>query len=279
MLFEQHQEIQTPIIGNNGGSSIANPLLSSLDFLLLDDIEFYLPSVHSKKNKNECLFNNKNECPIENNNNEHEVNNGSYDQQHQELFSDLDLTNFAEFEEKSQFIDNQIAIDEFDLEKWISQSAFPSPPMEIGLSPNTENIEEMNNTEDSTSSSSTMPWVGEECTIQSSITDMSVPLSPPLSIASSSPAPTAMKKSSKRSGLTIMERKLRKKDQNKTAAEKYRIRKKSEKNTVASRHDKLKLTNRDLKLEAENLSFRIQQLKQLFVDVLQIQLPSTIESS
>lgn len=257
MLFDQ-QELQTPIIGNDGGCSIANPLLSSLDFLLLDDIDLYLPSVYSKKNKNEY--------PIENN--EHDESNSSYEQQHQELFSDLD---FAAFDEKSQLLGNTITIDDaLELEKWISTSAFPSPPMDIGQSPSTE---------DSTSSSSTIPWVGEECTIQSVTSDMTVPLSPAQSTVSFSPAPMATKKSSKRSGLTNMERKLRKKDQNKNAAEKYRIKKKSEKNTVADRHAKLKVANRDLKLEAENLSFRIKQLKDLFVDILQVQLPSTIESS
>jgi hypothetical protein len=275
MLFEQYQ-LQTPTINNNNDGGVgcvtANPLFSSLDFDLLDDIDLYLPSVYSKKNKtkNESLLpSNKNTHPIEN-----EISNSSNEQQHEELFSDLDFCNLADFDEKSQLIENNSTnIDDWELGKWISQSSFPSPPMDISQS--ACDIPNLNTTEDSTSSSSTIPWISEECTIQS---DMIVPPSPPLSSVSSSPAPSA-RKSSKKIGLSTVERKLRKKDQNKTAAEKYRIKKKSEKYNVLDRHIKLKGINRDLKLEADNLSFRIEQLKQLLVDLLQVQLPSTMESN
>jgi hypothetical protein len=278
MLFEQYQ-LQTPTINNNNDGGVgcvtANPLFSSLDFDLLDDIDLYLPSVYSKKNKakNESLLpSNKNTHPIEN-----EISNSSNEQQHEELFSDLDFCNLADFDEKSQLIENNSTnIDDWELGKWISQSSFPSPPMDISQS--ACDIPNLNTTEDSTSSSSTIPWISEECTIQSVSVDMIVPPSPPLSSVSSSPAPSA-RKSSKKIGLSTVERKLRKKDQNKTAAEKYRIKKKSEKYNVLDRHIKLKGINRDLKLEADNLSFRIEQLKQLLVDLLQVQLPSTMESN
>jgi hypothetical protein len=297
MLFEQYQ-LQTPTINNNNDGGVgcvtANPLFSSLDFDLLDDIDLYLPSVYSKKNKtkNESLLpSNKNTHPIEN-----EISNSSNEQQHEELFSDLDFCNLADFDEKSRkkflllfpgfphrirsFLElienNSTNIDDWELGKWISQSSFPSPPMDISQS--ACDIPNLNTTEDSTSSSSTIPWISEECTIQSVSVDMIVPPSPPLSSVSSSPAPSA-RKSSKKIGLSTVERKLRKKDQNKTAAEKYRIKKKSEKYNVLDRHIKLKGINRDLKLEADNLSFRIEQLKQLLVDLLQVQLPSTMESN
>jgi len=275
MLFEQHQ-LQTPTINNNdgGGCSTANPLLSSLDFLLLDDLDFYLPH-HSKKNNNniqkhECLLSSQIVLP-----NDDEINNNNDEQQHQELFPDLDFYPLADFEEKSESIEHSVNIDDWELEKWISQSAFPSPPMDISQSP-TESL--MNNIEDSSSLSPAITWIGEECTIQSTVTDMTVPPSPPFSTTSSSPQPPA-RKSSKKSSLTITERKLRKKDQNKTAAEKYRIKKKSEKHTVLDRHNQLKMINRDLKLEAENLGSRIEQLKQLLVDLVHVQLPSTMESN
>jgi len=265
MLFEQQQQqLQTPTINHlDGGScTTANPLIfSSPDFFLLDDIDYYLPSVHSKKNnKNEYLLSRQIS-------NENDINNKDHEQQQQEeLFADLDFCTLENFDEKSELIDHAAIIEGWELEKWISQSAFPSPPMDTTQSPSS--------IEDSTSS--TIPWVGEECTIQ----DMTVPLSPPFStVGSSSPPPPPTKKTGKKPGLTITERKLRKKDQNKTAAEKYRIKKKSEKYSVFDRHGQLKTINRDLKLEAENLKFRIEQLKQLFVDLLQVQLPPTIESN
>jgi len=79
----------------------------------------------------------------------------------------------------------------------------------------------------------------------------------------------------KRSKLNPHERKLRKKSQNKTAAEKYRLKKKSERDQLADRHSKLKNLNTNLRLEFENLSYRVQQLKQLLVDVVQVPLPES----
>jgi hypothetical protein len=144
---------------------------------------------------------------------------------------------------------NSITIDDLDIEQWITQSAFPSPPMDTSASP-LSTVEETSSTT-------------YECQ------DMIVPLSPPSSLASSSPAPTT-----KKTKLSTIERKLRKKNQNKTAAEKYRMKKKSERHCLLDRHAQLKSVNRDLKLELENLAFRVEKFKQLFVDLLQID-PST----
>jgi hypothetical protein len=110
--------------------------------------------------------------------------------------------------------------------------------------------------------SSTLSWIGDEYPIN---TDMIVPLSPPLSTSSSSPASSITKKTK----LSAVERRLRKKGQNKTAAEKYRIKKKSERNQLLDRHLKLKTLNKELKSELENLTYRVQQFKRLFNDFVQ----------
>lgn len=147
---------------------------------------------------------------------------------------------------------NSIDLDDVDLEQWISQSSFPSPPMDSSASP--------------------LSPIEETTSTPSEYADMVVPPSPPLSSAGSSPAPTTT--ASRKPKLSTVERKLRKKTQNKTAAEKYRIKKKSERHTLLDRHTQLKSVNRDLKLELENLAFRVEKFKQLFVDLLQID-PST----
>jgi len=237
MLSEQYhpQDLLTPSI-HDGGVNKLNSSLTSLDFYLLDDINAYLfPSVQSKKNKNDLINDSNND-----------------NSQHQEgLFDDFDFGDLNNFDEKSDFLANSILIDELEIEKWISQSSFPSPPMDIDNSP-------LSNLEDT---SSTFPYIGDENTIN---TDMVVPLSPPLSSTGSSPEP--LKKKTK---LSTVERRLRKKDQNKTAAEKYRIKKRSERNQLLDRQLYLKNTNKELRLELENLTFRVQQFKQLFADVLQ----------
>jgi hypothetical protein len=122
----------------------------------------------------------------------------------------------------------------------------------------------LSNVEDT---SSTFSWVGNEFKINA---DMIVPPSPPLSSTGSSPAP-AMKKTK----LSVIERKLRKKDQNKNAAEKYRVRKKSERNQLLDRHLKLHNKNKELKLELENLTYRVQKFKQLFADFVQTDLATS----
>ena len=149
-----------------------------------------------------------------------------------------------------------MSINELDIEKWISQSSFPSPPMDANNSP-CSTIEE---------TSSTFSCLSNEYMKN---TDMIVPLSPPSSSIGSSPSssidssPAPITKKSK---LSPVERKLRKKGQNKTAAEKYRIRKKSERHQLLDRQLKLKNLNKELKLELEDLTYRVQQFKQLFND-------------
>jgi len=237
MLFEQYtsQDLLTPTI-NDGGVNKLNSSLTALDFYLLDDIDAYLPPVHSKKTKDDLI----NDSINDNN------------QYQEDFFSNFDLSELNDFEEKSDFLTNAISLDDLDLEKWISQSSFPSPPMDTDIS-------SISNVEDT---SSTFPWIGDEYTKN---IDMVVPPSPPLSSIGSSPAPTI-----KKSKLSVVERKLRKKDQNKSAAEKYRMKKKSERQKLLDRHSKLKKnSNKELKLELENLTYRVQHIKQLFVDLLQ----------
>jgi len=239
LLFEQYQsqDLLTPSI-NDGGVNKLNSSLTSLDFYLLDDIDAYLSPIQSKKDL---------------------INDSSNDssQYKEEFFPDFDLPDFNTFDEQSVLLDNSIPIDELDIERWISEAAFPSPPMEVNDSP-------LSNIEDT---SSTFPSICDEYTTN---IDMIVPPSPPLSSTGSSPAP-----STKKPKLSVVERKLRKKDQNKTAAEKYRIKKKSERHQLLDRHLKLKTINKELKSELENLTYRVQQFKQLFVDFMQNDLPTT----
>jgi hypothetical protein len=239
MFHEQYhpQDLLTPAI-NDGGVNKLNSSLTSLDFYLLDDIDAYLPLVQSKKNKND-LINDSN-----NDNSQHE----------EELFPEFDFLDFDGFEEKSEFLDNFVPLDELELEKWISQSSFPSPPMDT----NNSSMED---------TSSISPWTAGECIINS---DMVLPPSPPLSSTGSSPAPSL-----KKPKLSAGERRSRKKGQNKSAAEKYRIKKKSERHLLLDRHSHLASINKDLKLEFENLTFRVQKLKELFVDFLQIDTPTS----
>jgi len=237
MLFEQYpsQDLLTPSI-NDGGVNKLNSSLTALDFYLLDDIDAYLSPVHSKKIKDDLI----NDSINDNN------------QYQEDFFSNFDLSELNDFEEKSDFLTNPISIDDLDLEKWISQSSFPSPPMDTDIS-------SISNVEDT---SSTFPWIGDE---YSKNIDMVVPPSPPLSSIGSSPASII-----KKTKLSVVERKLRKKDQNKSAAEKYRMKKKSERQKLLDRHSKLNHSNKELRLELENLTYRVQHIKQLFVDLLQI---------
>lgn len=238
MLFEQQysQELLTPTI-NDGGVHDLKSSLSSFDFYLLDDINVYLSPVQAKATTNDL-------------NNDSKSNNS---QHQEELFSDLDLIELNEFEEKSDFIVDTLSIDDLDIEKWISQSSFPSPSIDTTNS-------SLSNVEDT---SSIFPSMDDE---HANNMDMIVPSSPSLSSTDSSSI-----LSKKKQKLSAIERKLRKKDQNKTAAEKYRLKKKSERDQLTDRHSKLKTTNMELKLELENLTFRIQEFKKLFVDVLQIE--------
>jgi len=236
MLFEQYpsQDLLTPSI-NDGGINKLKSSLTSLDFYLLDDIDAYLSPIHSKTNKIDLNNDSLNE-------------NSQHQEDQDDIFSDFDFSDINNLEEKSDFI----PLDELELEKWISQSSFPSPPMDTNNSP-LSHVDDV---------SSTLSWFGDEYPIN---TDMIVPLSPPLSTSSSSPASSITKKTK----LSAVERRLRKKGQNKTAAEKYRIKKKSERNQLLDRHLKLKTLNKELKSELENLTYRVQQFKRLFNDFVQ----------
>ena len=250
MLFEQYssQDLLTPSI-NDGGLSKLNSSLSSLDFYLLDDINAYLspPLAQSKPNS------------IGLNNNSLDEN-SQYHQDAEDFFSHLDFSDIQNFEEKSGkniFLPSDrihashsidfIPLDEFELEKWISESSFPSPTMDMSDSP-LSTIDDV---------SSTLSSFADQYPKSN---DMIVPPSPPLSSASSSPAPVLAKKPK----LSAAERKMRKKGQNKTAAEKYRIKKKSERSQLLDRHCHLKAINKELRSELENLAYRVQQFKQLF---------------
>ena len=215
MLYEQYppQDLLTPSIGDDGVNKLKSSF-TSLDFYLLDDIDVYLsPNQSAKANDKEIINDSLND------NSQHQ----------EEFFSDFDLVNFNDFEEKSDFLADTISIDEIDIEKWISQSSFSSALMD-------------------TTSNSPISSVEDSSSIEDAINrDMIVPPSPSLSSTESSS--TISRKKTK---LSVIERKLRKKDQNKTAAEKYRIKKKTERNVLIDRHSKLKDTNRELKLELEN---------------------------
>ncbi|CAF1103343.1 unnamed protein product [Adineta steineri] len=220
MPFEQHhfQDLLPPSINDGGSINKLNSSLTSLDFYLLDDIEAYLspPTLHSKTTKHDLINDS--------------INDNS--QHHEDFFADFV---FPEFEENSDFVD-PLSFDEIELEKWISQSSFPSPPMDLDTSP-------LSSIEDTSSTLYDYP-------INS---DMIVPFSPSLS----------------------SEKNYEKKTQNKTAAEKYRVKKKSERHILLDRHLKLKNTNTELKLELENLTFRVEKFKKLFVDLLQIDLSTS----
>jgi hypothetical protein len=114
---------------------------------------------------------------------------------------------------------------------------------------------------DDSSDASLIPWISGECTIdEKTVDDVTVPMT--------------SSKVSRRYSLSIGERKLRKKDQNKSAAEKYRLKKRAERDELLQRQAQLKNANQDLRLELESLKFRLDQFKQLCVDVLEIPLPS-----
>lgn len=240
MLYEQYQSpgLLYPST-SDGGISKLESSLSSLDFYLLDDIDTYLPSLHSEKPKNDLINNS--------------INDNSAYQLSDDFFSDINLSDLTQFDETS----NNITIDEIDLEKWITQTSFPSPPMETS------------------NSSDSLSWFDEQypintdmivpATSPSSLSSSSSSLSSPSSSISSSPAPSLLK----RTKLSTVERKLRKKDQNKSAAEKYRIKKKSERTQLLDRQSKLKLINKELKSELEDLTFRVQKFKQLFAEFVQ----------
>jgi len=166
---------------------------------------------------------------------------------------------------------SELQIDGLQLDKYLTQVSLPSPPMDIHNSSISDDSTFLPIDE---STSSSCLWVGKECIIESNNPeDMMVPPSPSLSSISSSTS-ISKRESIKKRNLSTIERKLRKKDQNKSAAEKYRLKKRSERNELIARHLNLKTQNQELKFQMENLTFQLEQFKQLFVDILQIPIPS-----
>lgn len=170
-------------------------------------------------------------------------------------FINLDLTDF-DFEEFSMEKETHPSTD-------LQSSTFAEESMLLPV-PDESLIEP----EDSTA----MPWIGEECTIGSSTNDDTYSPAPE-SASSTGSVATVRSRSARQHHLTLSERKSRKKEQNKTAAEKYRSKKRLERDTLIKREADLKKENRDLKSEFESMKNRLEQFKQLFVNVLEIPIP------
>lgn len=243
MLFDFNQptDLLTPIFHPDGVNKI-NPILTSRDAYPLDENDVQFSSISSK--------NMEYQFATKDNLNENSDNN----QQQDDLLSTFELPALSE-------------LDGFSFERYLTQSSSALDAHDSFIS------------DDSTflpMDESTSPWVARECTVESEATeDMIVPPSPPLSITSSTSSSIVERRTTKKRSFSTTERKLRKKDQNKTAAEKYRLKKRSERNDINSRHADLKHQNQELKHQLENLSFRLDQFKQLVVDVLQIPIPPT----
>ena len=241
MLFEQYQvdDLFTPSLIDGGVLAVHNSEESGVpspDFFLTDSsIDAFFPvSLHSKQTKNDFC--------------QH--------QEEDEIFPELDLSNIdldnlsgltmikiiiisiISFSFSVEFLTDPFNDESLDISKFISEVSFPSPVDSTDFSP-------MSSSDESTMTN-----------------DRIVP-----------PSPTMSTGSTKRSKLNPVERKIRKKKQNKNAAEKYRVKKKSERDQLLDRHGLLKSFNQNLKLEMENLTFQVQQLKQLLVDVVQVPLP------
>lgn len=254
--FEQSDSLMTPII-TLGGVNDINPILTSSNISSLDDQDVCFSSTPSKNPVNPSKLK---ENPIESH-------------QSDDLYSTFEFPVLSELSRTGKkltafnLLHHFVFCAEFQLDdstfgRYTSQISLPSPAMD------TQDLTFYSVEDESTSS--TFLWVGEECTIGSN--DMLVPPSPPLSSASS-PASESNKEISRKKGFTSLERKLRKKDQNKSAAEKYRLKKRNERSELLARHTDVKNQNQELKFEINNLTFQLEQFKQLFVDILQIPLP------
>jgi hypothetical protein len=236
-------ELSMPAI-NNGGLDCLHADISSADFLLDDCfIDSYLTSVEFETDR-------------------FDITNDNIDgsSQHQDAFLEqFDVTQLIDFvhiqgrlsdghgnttcETFADIVADPNDNDRFEIEKWISEPT-------LFLSTDTSDM-----WKDS-------PMTNEDLT---SHDDRTVPVSPSVSSTSTSSM-------TKRSKLTPVQRRLRKKDQNKTAAEKYRIKKKSERDQLLGQYSKLQICNRELKCELDQLTFQVQQLKRLFSDVVSIPL-------
>ncbi|CAF4484816.1 unnamed protein product, partial [Rotaria magnacalcarata] len=222
-----------------------NPILASSDAFSLDDNDLHFSSPGLKSN--EYTF-----PPTKDNNYENSDNNEQ--QQQYDLFSTFQFPVLSELDK------TDLQMEFLDFEKYLTQSSIPCTETDV---------------HDSSISTDSTLWVGEECTIDSeNRSDMMVPPSPSISLSSeSSSTVSSTHKSTKKTSLTIIERKLRKKDQNKSAAEKYRKKKQAERAELLARHAALKNQNQELKFELDNLTYRLESFKQLFVDVLQVKVP------
>jgi len=241
--FNPTTELLTPNI-DQGGVSKHNPLFTSNGVFPTEENDSHFPPGPPQTGKYESATNdNLNEI-------------GDNNPQQYDLFSTFELPVLAELED-------------FQYEKYLSQTPCATEFVDVSA-PLTSEDSTFYPVDDSTTS-----WVGSECTIESpGMEDMLVPPSPTPSSASGSSS-VMEKRVTKKRGFTTTERRLRKKDQNKAAAEKYRTKKKLERNELASRHADLKNQNQELKFELDNISFRLEQFKQLFIDVLQIPIPPT----
>lgn len=246
MLFEVNQptDLMTPTIAPNGMIKV-NPLFTSKGVLPVEENDIQFPLTTPELNEYNLVTTDN---TTENNDN----NQNNYD-----LLSSFDFPVLTELED-------------IQYEKYLSN---------VSQTTNTIDLQPLSNSDDSTFyavDDETSPWLGGECTVgsESTMEDMAVPPSPVLSTTSGSSSVIEKRVTRKRAYSTT-ERKLRKKDQNKTAAEKYRLKKKLERDELASRHAGLKSQNQELKFQLDNLTFRLEQFKQLFVDVLQIPIPTS----
>jgi len=234
----------TPTINPNGLVKV-NPLLTSNGVFLLEENDIQFPSLTSNINEYNLVTKDN---TIENNDN----NQLNYD-----ILSSFDFPVLTELED-------------VQYGKYLSQTSYAT---------NAIDVQPLSNSDDSKFypvDDDTSPWIGGECTVgsESAMEDMAVPPSPVPSTTSDSSS-VVEKRVTKKRAFSTTERKLRKKDQNKTAAEKYRLKKKQERDELVARHANLKNQNQELKFQLDNLTFRLDQFKQLFVDVLQIPIPST----
>ncbi|CAF0769698.1 unnamed protein product [Adineta ricciae] len=246
MLFEINQptDLMTPTIVPNGMVKV-NPLFTSNGVLPTEENDTQFPLITSETNEYNLVTTDN---TTENNDN----NQNNYD-----LLSSFDFPVLTELED-------------LQFEKYLSHTSYPT---------NTIDLQPLSNSDESTFyavDDSTSPWLGGECTVgsESAVEDMEVPPSPVFSTTSGSSS-VIEKRVTKKRAFSTTERKLRKKDQNKAAAEKYRLKKKSERDELVSRHAGLKSQNQELKFQLDNLTFRLEQFKQLFVDVLQIPIPTS----
>ena len=272
------EDLITPI-GIDGSVTKFNPFFLSNDISPSADVNLNLSSIPSKRDEMDLQTLDKFKRMNDN-------------QLDDEFLSSLEFTDFDDFQgpgESSAIFSKQnltpfssrsgLSMEDFRPEDYLPASSLASTGLDGPMSSFDEKsmfLPALDSTVDS-DDSSVPPWVGEECTVGSGTNDdIRVSLDSPMpsvSSMSSASSSSAAKRFSKSPRLSTVDRRLRKKDQNKTAAEKYRQKKRTERDELAHRQSTLQNQNRELKFELENFTFRLEQFKQLFVDVLQIPLP------